>query len=232
MQKDLKDDKSGIYDAKFKKEFSSFILNKEFLDCKGAAVSARLECVYMFTEAKRLDINGSKNKTPEQVVGQMESELNARSSWQMYIFLFYSSIAFLFGVVGLLLNGNIPPAEEPAGTGGASAGGEGTQLLQARDGAASGSSSSPQEGTQQQPAPAKQPHKALRAIMLWGDIKVWLIGVLNITFAVSVPYLNGYVNKSVLGEDKTLGVNDIGQLMALTSTVSGFSALVYGRLCS
>ena len=86
------------------------------------------------------------------MVDMMLSEINTKSTYQMYIFIAYSAIAFAFGVVGLLLNGNIPPTEEEARARAARAAaetvraaGEDAQLLQ--QGGAS-ASSSPQDGAQ------------------------------------------------------------------------------------
>lgn len=67
--------------------------------------------------------------------------------------------------------------------------------------------------------------KLVECIRLWGDVKIWLIAPLNLTFGFSAAFMNGYVNANFAKTE--LGVASIGLLGALTC----FAAAVFARSC-
>eukprot|EP00401_Gymnodinium_catenatum_P029169 CAMPEP_0117485624 /NCGR_PEP_ID=MMETSP0784-20121206/15060_1 /TAXON_ID=39447 /ORGANISM="" /LENGTH=443 /DNA_ID=CAMNT_0005280215 /DNA_START=9 /DNA_END=1340 /DNA_ORIENTATION=- len=71
--------------------------------------------------------------------------------------------------------------------------------------------------------------KAMAAVKLWSDPKIWLISGNNIAFGFSAGYVNGYVNGTWLKEAVN-NTNFIGSLGALVCLVATASSKLYGSL--
>ncbi|CAD7942391.1 unnamed protein product [Amoebophrya sp. A25] len=99
----------------------------------------------------------------------------------------------------------------------------------------SASSSRPdpdKNASQQQPtansAAKNASSRVFTAIMLWRDRRLWLLGMLNFAFGVSVPFLNGWVNNYVTKQ--ALGASMLPLLGSVTSIFATGFTLLYTRV--
>uniref|UniRef100_A0A7S4GQF7 ADP,ATP carrier protein n=1 Tax=Oxyrrhis marina TaxID=2969 RepID=A0A7S4GQF7_OXYMA len=72
--------------------------------------------------------------------------------------------------------------------------------------------------------------KAMTAVALWPDAKIWLLAFTNLTFGFAAAFMNGYVNSNYTTPE--LGSGYIGTLTAITATVAAVGALAFSRLPS
>merc|ERR1711998_313004 len=89
----------------------------------------------------------------------------------------------------------------------------------------------------QTPARASFCAKALGALRMWKDPKIWLISGSNIAFGFSAAYLTGYINANWLQTaitqatgDKQLAQNLIGFLGAMIALVATISSKIFQGL--
>merc|ERR1719261_913055 len=80
------------------------------------------------------------------------------------------------------------------------------------------------------PEPGPLFAKALAAVELMPDVRVWLLSFTNLTFGFSAAFMNGYVNEHYVKESTVFSETAIGFLSAITATTAGFSAPVFARL--
>jgi len=78
--------------------------------------------------------------------------------------------------------------------------------------------------------------KALGAIELWSDPKIWLLSFTNLTFGFSVAWLNGYVNANYQSDALSSVLDDpstfLGVLGALIALVAGISSKLFALVSS
>jgi len=68
--------------------------------------------------------------------------------------------------------------------------------------------------------------KALAALNLWSDPKIWLVSGMNFTFGFCAAYLNGYVNSTYT--TKALSADFLGFMGAIVALIATFSSKAYG----
>jgi len=72
--------------------------------------------------------------------------------------------------------------------------------------------------------------KAMAAVELMPDVRVWLLSFTNLTFGFCAAFMNGYVNEHYVKESTAFNETAIGFLTAITAVVAGLSAPVFARL--
>lgn len=70
--------------------------------------------------------------------------------------------------------------------------------------------------------------KALAAISLWSDPKLWLLAPTNLCFGFCAAYMNGFVNARFAAQE--LGEQSVAFLGAVTALTAAFLAKTYGAL--
>jgi MFS family permease len=72
--------------------------------------------------------------------------------------------------------------------------------------------------------------KAMAAVELMPDVRVWLLSFTNLTFGFCAAFMNGYVNEHYVKDSTAFNESAIGFLTAITAVVAGLSAPVFARL--
>jgi MFS family permease len=80
------------------------------------------------------------------------------------------------------------------------------------------------------PEPGPLFGKALAAIELMPDVRVWLLSFTNLTFGFSAAFMNGYVNAHYVNDSPAFSAAALGFLSAITAVTAGLSAPVFARL--
>merc|ERR1719231_1281365 len=85
-------------------------------------------------------------------------------------------------------------------------------------------------GLQSRPEPGPLFGKALAAVELMPDVRVWLLSFTNLTFGFCAAFMNGYVNEHYVNDSTAFSESAIGFLTAITAVVAGLSAPVFAKM--
>jgi MFS family permease len=83
---------------------------------------------------------------------------------------------------------------------------------------------------QSRPEPGPFFGKAMAAVELMPDVRVWLLSFTNLTFGFCAAFMNGYVNEHYVAKSTAFNESAIGFLTAITAIVAGFSSPVFAKM--
>merc|ERR1711985_40948 len=83
---------------------------------------------------------------------------------------------------------------------------------------------------QSRPEPGPLLGKAMAAVELMPDVRVWLLSFTNLTFGFSAAFMNGYVNEHYVKDSPAFSAAALDFLSAITAVTAGMSAPVFARL--